>query len=110
MSNFSAFHWIIVAVVIIMLYGAFKSMAAGFKHGSSTFCTTCGHEGPTRTHTKGSLGIEIVLWLCFIVPGLIYTIWRVSSRGEICSSCGAHTLVPADSPVAVKMRKDLSST
>jgi len=25
--------------------------------------------------TRGSILIEIVLWLCFLVPGLIYFIW-----------------------------------
>lgn len=109
MGSFSFAHWIIAFIAIALVYSAIKSMASGFMHGSSVFCITCGHQGPTRMRTRGSLGIEIVLWLCLILPGLIYSIWRLSSRTEVCSSCGAATLVPPDSPIAVKMRKDLSA-
>jgi hypothetical protein len=73
------------------------------------FCVTCGFEGDRKIRTRGGLAIEIALWLCFIAPGLIYTIRRLSTRGEVCSSCGAKTAVPADSPVALKMRKTWAS-
>lgn len=67
--------------------------------GKPMVCITCGHHGATKSHTKGSFLLEVVLWLMFIVPGLIYSVWRVSSRSQVCASCGASTLVPADSPV-----------
>lgn len=62
-------------------------------------CTTCGAQGIPKTRVKGSIGIEIVLWLCFLVPGLIYSIWRLTTKEKVCSTCGANTLVPIDSPV-----------
>ena len=74
---------------------------------STMFCTACGHEGHTATHTKGHFAIELVLWCCFVVPGLIYSIWRLSTRTPVCSSCGSAALVPGTSPVATRMRKDL---
>jgi hypothetical protein len=43
--------------------------------------------------------IELILWICFIVPGLIYSFWRLSSRYDACSCCGSTALVPVDSPV-----------
>lgn len=84
-------------------------MLKGFDKGHTQVmhCTTCGHEGETKTQTRGSLGIEIVLWLCFLIPGLIYSLWRHGSRRAICASCGATTLVPTTSPVAVAARKAL---
>lgn len=70
---------------------------------SDKFCTTCGAVGAPKTHTRGSLFIEIVLWLCFLIPGLIYSIWRLTTKQKVCRSCGAATIVPLDSPVARKM-------
>jgi hypothetical protein len=49
--------------------------------------------------TKGSFLIEFLLWVCFIVPGLIYSIWRLGTRHKGCPSCGG-PMIPVDSPVA----------
>ena len=62
-------------------------------------CTTCGHAGRAKSDTPGNIAIELVLWLCFLVPGLIYSIWRLSARREVCGACGAATLVPVATPV-----------
>ena len=67
-------------------------------------CTACGTVSakPKRV-TKGSFLIEAMLWLCFIVPGLIYSLWRLSSRYDACPVCGGVHLVPLDSPVGKKL-------
>lgn len=64
----------------------------------TTVCTNCGHAGETATKTPGSIWIELILWLCFIVPGVIYSLWRHSARHQVCSACGSRELVPASSP------------
>lgn len=61
-------------------------------------CTRCHTVALPETKTKGSFLIEVILWLCFIVPGLIYSIWRLSSKFDVCPSCGSTDLVSADSP------------
>lgn len=71
------------------------------------FCSACGHEGPTKQITKGSTAIELVLWLLFLVPGLIYSIWRHNSRTAGCEVCGATTLIPPNSPMALQQKKTL---
>lgn len=71
-------------------------------------CTTCGHIGRAETITKGSFVIELALWLCFIVPGLIYGIWRLSSRTKGCAKCGGQHVIPVDSPVGRKLVSELS--
>jgi hypothetical protein len=68
-------------------------------------CSTCGHVGKPASVTPGSILIEIVLWLCFLVPGLIYSLWRINRRHEACGKCGALTLLPLDSPVAANFAK-----
>ena len=61
-------------------------------------CPHCGTRGNAKTITKGSLGIEVILWLCFIIPGLIYSIWRHASRFDGCTSCGQAGLISVTSP------------
>ena len=46
-------------------------------------CTTCGHHGEPVPLTKGDIGTEIVLWLLFLVPGLLYSLWRQTSRNSM---------------------------
>lgn len=64
------------------------------------FCMACGTVGRGRKHTKGSFGMEVLLWLLLIVPGIIYSFWRVSSRARVCGHCGAPNMIPVGSPVA----------
>ena len=66
-------------------------------------CKDCGTVGETKTVARGSMGVEIVLWLCFIVPGLIYSIWRLSSKHETCSACGSERLVPIQTPAGQQL-------
>ena len=69
-------------------------------------CTSCGYVGEPKTITKGSMGVEIILWLCFLIPGLIYSVWRLSSRYDGCPSCGQTTLIPRASPMAQKFLRE----
>lgn len=62
-------------------------------------CKQCGTVGDTTKSTPGSMAIELLLWLCFLIPGLIYSLWRLSRRHEVCRACGSKDLVPADTPV-----------
>ncbi len=64
------------------------------------FCLTCEQFGEPRRVTNGSFFIELILWLCFLVPGLIYSIWRLTTRHNACPHCGATTLVPQSAPRA----------
>ncbi len=40
--------------------------------------------------------IEFVLWLAYIVPGVIYSIWRRGGEPSICPNCKKETLKPYD--------------
>jgi hypothetical protein len=73
-------------------------------------CSACGHVGSGKNTPKGSLGVEILLWLFFIIPGLIYSIWRQSSYHKACPVCGSANLIPVDSPVGQKLLKDQGKT
>ncbi len=66
-------------------------------------CSNCGYTGESMTVTKGSFFIELVLWLALILPGLIYSIWRLTSRYQACPQCGAANMIPLDSPRGRKL-------
>jgi hypothetical protein len=63
-------------------------------------CTVCGTVGDTKRNMKGSILTELVLWLFFLLPGLIYTIWRHSTVAQVCRKCGSAAVIPVNSPVA----------
>ncbi len=46
-------------------------------------CSRCGPAGLPKTKVKGSIAIEIILWRCFTVPGLIYSLWRSTSDARV---------------------------
>jgi len=50
-------------------------------------CPNCKYQGEGKTNTPGSIVIEIILWLCLLIPGLIYSIWRLTARKVICPKC-----------------------
>lgn len=64
------------------------------------YCTVCGTVARPATVTKGSMLMEIAMWLFFIVPGLIYSLWRLTTRHQACPACGAAAIVPLNSPAA----------
>ncbi len=67
-------------------------------------CRACGTIDKPKRHTEGSILIEIILWCFFIVPGLIYSIWRFTKRYQVCRHCGSRELIPRNSPIAKKMQ------
>ncbi len=97
-GGFPLGYFVVIVGGITALVMAIRGSAGA--SGPAMYCTTCGHEGPGKTVTRGAMLIEIVLWLCFLVPGLIYSIWRHSSKYKACASCGRRALVPPSSPVA----------
>ena len=66
-------------------------------------CTTCGFIGSPKKVVKGSILIEIILWLAFLIPGLIYSIWRLTTKYDACPKCKNTSMVPADSPTGQKL-------
>lgn len=61
-------------------------------------CTRCGFVSTGTTRVKGSILIEIMLWFFFLIPGLIYSLWRLTTKAVVCPKCGSEELVPSDTP------------
>ena len=73
------------------------------RDGPVMVCLQCGHNGKTVQKTPGSTGVELLCWLLFIVPGVIYGLWRMSARRQVCAMCGHDKLVPPQSPAGRKL-------
>lgn len=106
MGSLSIAHWVIIIGIIYLISKAFTGTFGGrgrISKDGSMVCPSCGSRGEPKTITKGSTGIELILWLCLLVPGLIYSIWRLSSRVKGCPSCGSMGMIPANSPHGKKL-------
>lgn len=104
MGSFSALHWIIFGALAWLVFSIFKSAKGS---GSDSFCKACGHSGPSKTVVRGSIWLELILWLCFLIPGFIYSVWRLTGKTSACTECGSHDLVPPNSPVALAIKRQI---
>jgi hypothetical protein len=90
-----------LAAVLYVIYAAFKGLFGGRGKVSADgkfICPHCGTRGVPRLQTRGSTAIEVVAWLLLIVPGILYSLWRLSTRHPVCPSCRQPGMIPADSP------------
>jgi len=71
------------------------------------YCLQCGGT-PDRlkTRTRGSFRMEVFLWFILIIPGLIYSMWRLTSKAKVCPVCSSESVIPASSPIAVEALKN----
>ncbi len=67
-------------------------------------CPACEYVGYPEELIRGGCAIEIILWLCFLIPGLIYSIWRRSSPSKVCPKCQS-VMIPIQSPRGQKISK-----
>ena len=71
------------------------------------FCTKCYNVAEPKKENKGSIGIELLIWLpvftgfIFLAPFcFIYSLWRFTNKVKKCPKCGSQELIPADCPLA----------
>ena len=64
------------------------------------YCPSCGTVGTPQFRKSGSTVVEILLWLFVVVPGIVYSIWRASTKRWACPKCEASGMIPLDSPKA----------
>lgn len=66
-------------------------------------CKQCGTLNESGDALPGSGWIEVILWLCYLVPGLIYSIWRRTKRNAACAACSSRELVQVGTPVGSRL-------
>lgn len=63
-------------------------------------CRNCGTIGESVKPLKGSGWITFILLCFYIIPGIIYMIWRRTGTKECCAKCKSENIVPAGAPAA----------
>jgi hypothetical protein len=64
------------------------------------YCPNCGSLDIPQFRKSGSAAIEVLLWLFFLIPGILYSIWRASTKRWVCPMCEHVGMIPLDSPLA----------
>lgn len=89
----------VLALPAAVAYALYKQSQAEGK--LNWFCPSCeSFAQGVKKSRRGSGGVEVALWLCFIAPGFIYSVWRSASKDRACPQCNARPMIPADSPKA----------
>lgn len=63
-------------------------------------CGNCRSRIRPLLRREGSTAVEVLLWLFLLVPGVIYSIWRSSTRKPVCPICAAPHPIPLGTPAA----------
>ncbi|MDD2839021.1 MAG: YqaE/Pmp3 family membrane protein [Sulfuricurvum sp.] len=58
------------------------------------YCTSC-KNFTSIALKKGNGWIELILYLFYLIPGIIYSIWRRSGEPNVCPICKSDTLIPS---------------
>ena len=95
--------WVVVIVVVVLVVFSALGGRGSVSPTGAYICPNCGTRGVPATKTKGSIFIEIILWLCLIIPGLIYSIWRLTTRYKACPACGSPGMIPVATPRGQEM-------
>src|SRR5579862_4985902 len=66
-------------------------------------CLQCGSVGTSQEFKKGSVLTGIVFLFFFVLPGIIYFIWRGSTAYQGCRVCKSANVIPVDSPASQRM-------
>jgi uncharacterized membrane protein YqaE (UPF0057 family) len=106
-SNIGPISLLLFLVPALLLVISVIVRNRGIKNKGDLICLKCGAIGLPKSVIKGSFVIEVLLWLFMLLPGMIYTVWRITSRTQVCKSCGSENLVPLCSPMARKLVKEL---
>jgi hypothetical protein len=79
------------------------------RHGQSArcVCMRCKAVDRVATVTRGSPALELALWL-LVVPGVIYSTWRLRGRVKVCALCGSYDVLPDDAPLVLQTFPDLA--
>ena len=96
---------ILVLTVIFTVWCIYKFISnaiyrANPQNAPLKFCQNCGSTARVWKKNRGSFGLEVVLWLFFLLPGILYSLWRLSGKVSTCPKCGSEDMVLISSPKA----------
>lgn len=72
-------------------------------------CRACGTVAPAKVVRCGSETFTFILCLLFLLPGIIFYLWRKHTTQRVCSCCGNSGLIPLTSPLGWELGKKLDA-
>ncbi|MCF8724052.1 hypothetical protein LQ236_002072 [Nitrospina gracilis] len=86
-----------------------KNVVGGVDFSKDYICLTCGCQRQPINVRRGHIAIEVLLYLFYIVPGVMYTLWRSVRRHDVCPKCRTPSIVKTTSPQAFQLRRLMST-
>ena len=78
------------------------------KNDPKYYCNSC-HNYSANALRKGNTLIEVVLYLFYIVPGIVYSIWRRNSPPNVCPLCTSANLIDASLAKEISTSSQISN-
>ena len=66
-------------------------------------CTRCLTVAAPKKQVRGSFVMELAAWCLLLIPGIIYSFWRLTTKQLVCPACGSAELIPPSSPRATEL-------
>lgn len=101
---------VIIGVPVALLVALVSSRRKREGSTLETVCAQCETVGDSKVRMPGSFVVELALYLLWILPGVIYTVWRYTNTERACTACGAKTLLPVDSPAGQRIINSAATT
>ena len=68
-------------------------------------CTRCKAIGYPEWIVPGSTSTELLLWLLFLLPGIVYSLWRSNAATNVCPTCHSKDIVPLSTPAGQEIQR-----
>ena len=86
-----------------------RARIGGIDLSRKYICMECGCQRDPIIAKRGFLVIEIFMWFLYILPGVIYSIWRRVRTQEVCPKCQTPSIVLMSSSRAMGMMRLLKA-
>ena len=86
-----------------------KTKVGGIDLTKKYVCMECSCQRDPIWVKRGWLIVEIVMWLLYVLPGVIYSIWRRVRKQQVCPNCLNPTMVLTTSSRVMKARQLMST-
>jgi len=81
----------------------YKAISEDNSSKEAMVCKQCEAVGVPQTDMPGNLAIGCMLFLFFALPGIIYSVWRLMNKAEVCPHCGSEDMVPKNTPAGKRI-------
>lgn len=91
---------IVLAIIGFLIY---RILTSDDSPSEEMVCRQCESVGTPEKEMPGNLAFGCALFFFFVVPGILYSIWRLTNKTNVCQFCGSEDLVPKHSPAGERI-------